>query len=111
MNWPDACWLSGRTSGRAFMSGALSVDPGSLNTHKLVIPVRYMVEGDILQTTSTAIGEEVIHVRSEWPPRPGLFVGLKLYFNRGEEVTRAGVVSAVTAGANSGFWTEFNEDG
>src|SRR2546430_11621994 len=63
-----------------------------------------------MQTTSTAIGEEVIHVRSARPPRPGLFVGFKLYFDRGEEVARAGVVSWVTAGANSGFWTRFSEE-
>jgi len=91
------------------MTGALSIDPASLS-QKLVIPVRYMAQGEILQTTSTAIGEEVIHVRSARPPRPGLFVGFKLYFERGEEVARAGVVSWVTAGENSGFWTRFAEE-
>src|SRR5256885_14504343 len=88
------------------MTGALSVDPARLS-QKLVIPVRYVAQGEILQTTSTAIGEEVIHVRSPRPPKPGLFVGFKLYFDRGEEVARAGVVSWVTAGANSGGWTRF----
>src|SRR2546430_15906382 len=63
-----------------------------------------------MQTTSTAIGEEVIHVRSARPPRPGLFVGFKLYFERGEEVARVGVVSWVTAGENSGVWTRFAEE-
>jgi len=91
------------------MTGALSVDPARLS-QKLVIPVRYVAQGEILQTTSTAIGEEVIHVRSPRPPKPGLFVGFKLYFDRGEEVARAGVVSWVTAGANSGFWTRFSEE-
>jgi len=91
------------------MTGALSVDPARLS-QKLVIPVRYVAQGEILQTTSTAIGEEVIHVRSPRPPKPGLLVGFKLYFDRGEEVARAGVVSWVTAGANSGFWTRFSEE-
>src|SRR5256886_12418847 len=91
------------------MTGALSVDPARLS-QKLVIPVRYVAQGEILQTTATAIGEEVIHVRSPRPPKPGLFVGFKLYFDRGEEVARAGVVSWVTAGANSGFWTRFSEE-
>ena len=91
------------------MTGALSIDPASLS-QKLVIPVRYVAQGEVLQTTSTAIGEEVIHVRSARPPRPGLFVGFKLYFERGEEVARAGVVSWVTAGENSGFWTRFAEE-
>src|SRR5439155_885009 len=83
------------------------IDPASLSSQRLVIPVRYMLDDDIQQTTSTAIGEEVIHVRAERPPSPGLWVGFKLYFDRGEEVTRDGVVSLVTAGANSGFWTRF----
>src|SRR2546430_8994376 len=93
------------------MSETRSIDPASLSWQRLVIPVRYMLDDDIQQTTSTAIGEEVIHVRAERPPRPGLWVGFKLYFDRGEEVTRDGVVSLVTAGANSGVWTRVNEDG
>src|SRR5256885_4685525 len=91
------------------MTGSLSVDPARLS-QRLVIPVRYVAQGEILQTTSTAIGEEVIHVRSPRPPKPGLFVGFKLYFDRGEEVARAGVVSWVTAGAHSGGWTRFSEE-
>src|SRR2546430_12370575 len=93
------------------MSETRSIDPASLSWQRLVIPVRYMLDDDIQQTTSTAIGEEVIHVRAERPPRPGLSVEFKLYFDRGEEVTRDGVVSLVTAGADSGVWTPVNEDG
>ena len=91
------------------MTAALSIDPASLS-QKLVIPVRYVAQGEILQTTSTAIGDEVLHVRSARPPRPGLLVGFKLYFDKGEEVARAGVVSWVTAGPNRGFWTRFGEE-
>src|SRR2546423_13871588 len=83
------------------MSETMSIDPASLSSQRLVIPVRYMLDDDIQQTTSTAIGEEVIHVRAERPPRPGLSVEFKLYFDRGEEVTRDGVVSLVTAGSGS----------
>src|SRR2546429_3139986 len=93
------------------MSETMSIDPASLSSQRLVIPVRYMLDDDIQQTTSTAIGEEVIHVRAERPPSPGLWVGFKLYFDRGEEVTRDGVVSLVTAGAASRVWTPFHEDG
>src|SRR2546430_12330665 len=93
------------------MSETRSIDPASLSWQRLVIPVRYMLDDDIQQTTSTAIGEEVIHVRAERPPSPGLWVGFKLYFDRGEEVTRDGVVSLVTAGANSGVWARVNEEG
>ena len=51
------------------MSETMSIDPASLSSQRLVIPVRYMLDDDIQQTTSTAIGEEVIHVRAERPPR------------------------------------------
>src|SRR5437899_12489835 len=91
------------------MTAALSIDPASLS-QKLVIPVRYVAQGEVLQDTSPAIGEEVLHVRSPRAPRAGLFVGFKLDFERGEEVARAGVVSWVTAGENSGFWTRFAEE-
>jgi hypothetical protein len=92
------------------MTAALSFDQATLNTQKLVIPVRYVASGAILQTTSTAMSPEAIHVRAERPPKPGLLVGLKLYFDGGEEIARGGVVSWVTAGANSGFWARFNEE-
>jgi PilZ domain len=93
------------------MTEAMSFDPARLSSQRLVIPVRYMAEDEIQQTTSTAVGEEVIHVRAERPPKPGLIVGFKLYFERGQEVTREGIVSRVTAGTDSGFWTRFSQDG
>jgi len=92
------------------MTAALSFDQATLHSQKLVIPVRYVASGAILQTTSTAMSPEAIHVRAERPPKPGLFVGLKLYFDGGEEIARSGVVSWVTAGANTGFWARFNEE-
>jgi hypothetical protein len=92
------------------MTAALSFDQATLHSQKVVIPVRYVASGAILQTTSTAMSPEAIHVRAERPPKPGLFVGLKLYFDGGEEIARGGVVSWVTAGANSGFWARFNEE-
>jgi hypothetical protein len=92
------------------MTAALSFDQLTMHSQKLVIPVRYMASGAILQTTSTAMSPEAIHVRAERPPKPGLFVGLKLYFDGGEEIARGGVVSWVTAGANCGFWARFNEE-
>ena len=92
------------------MAAALSFDQATLHSQKLIIPVRYVASGAILQTTSTAMSPEAVHVRAERPPKPGLLVGLKLYFDGGEEIARGGVVSWVTAGANSGFWARFNEE-
>src|SRR5207248_4589367 len=91
------------------MTAALSFDQATLHSQKLVIPVRYVASGAILQTTSTAMSPEAIHVRAERPPKPGLFVGLKLYFDGGEEIARSGVVSWVTAGAHTGVRPRFNE--
>jgi len=92
------------------MTVATSFDRATLLSQKLVIPVRYAAGGEILQTTSTAISPEAIHVRAERPPRPGLLVGFKLYFDEGEEIARGGWVSWITAGRNSGFWARFNEE-
>ncbi len=92
------------------MTVATSFDRATLLSQKLVIPVRYAAGGEILQTTSTSISPEAIHVRAERPPRPGLLVGFKLYFDEGEEIARGGWVSWITAGRNSGFWARFNEE-
>jgi len=88
-----------------------SLDRTRLQSHKLVIPVRYVARGEVLQTTSTAFSHEAIHVRSARPPAPGLFVGLQLYFpDSAETLARSGVVSWVTGGANPGFWAQFSEE-
>ena len=76
-----------------------------------VIPVRYVADGEIVQTTSTALSRDVIHVRSARPPRTGLVVGLQLYFPTiGEVVRRTGLIAETTIGTNPGFWAEFGED-
>jgi len=93
------------------MEAALSLDKTTLQSQKLVIPVRYVARGQVLQTTSTALSPEAVHVRSARPPEQGLFVGLQLYFpHSAEPLARSGVVSQVTTGANSGFWARFSED-
>jgi hypothetical protein len=93
------------------MNAALSLDRTTTQSQKLVIPVRYIARGEVLQTTSTALSADAIHVRSQRPPALGLFVGLQLYFpDSGEPLARSGVVSWVTAGANTGFWAQFSDD-
>ena len=93
------------------MPAAPSLEKTTFQSQKLVIPVRYVARGEVLQTTSTAFSAEAVHVRSARPPEPGLYVGLQLYFpDSAETLARSGVVSWVTAGANSGFWAQFNED-
>lgn len=77
--------------------------------NRFVIPVRYAVRGEVLQTTTTALSETAVHVRTPRPPPPGLLVGLQLYFP-GSVLHRAAIVAYVTAGSNSGFWAEFNEE-
>jgi PilZ domain len=78
---------------------------------RFVIPVRYVAGGEIVQTTSTSLSEDVIHVRSARPPRTGLVVGLQLYFPKiGEDVRRTGLIAEITGATNPGFWAEFGED-
>jgi hypothetical protein len=79
-------------------------DQTSIPSPKFVIPVRYVAAGAIVQTTSTALNPEAIHIRSLRPPRTGLVIGLKLYFpTRGDVLTRTGLVAETTTGADPGF--------
>src|SRR3954469_26075783 len=76
----------------------------------LVIPVRYVSEGAIVQTTSTSLTTDLIHVRSVRPPRAGMVLGLQLYFPNVREVVRSvGLVTEVTAEQNPGFWAELSD--
>src|SRR6266550_101299 len=56
---------------------------------KLIIPVRYVSGGAVVQTTSTSLSKDLIHVRSARPPRAGLVLGLQLYFPNVREVVRS----------------------
>jgi len=92
------------------MSAILSAETDSAfqGAAKLVIPVRYVAGGAVVQTTSTALYSDAIHVRSVRPPEPGRVVGLQLYFpNFKEAVAPLSIVAERTYGANPGFWAEF----
>lgn len=78
---------------------------------KFIIPVRYVSGGAVVQTTSTSLSKELIHVRSARPPRAGLILGLQLYFPNVREVVRStGLIAKTTADPNSGFWAELADD-
>src|SRR5438067_9894499 len=78
---------------------------------RFVIPVRYVSEGAVVQTTSTSLSKDLIHVRSVRPPRTGLVIGLQLYFPNVREVVRSiGLISETTPDPNSGFWAELSDD-
>jgi hypothetical protein len=82
--------------------------PPAMQAERFVIPVRYVAGGEIVQTTSTALTTEAIHVRSVRPPAPGRVVGLQLYFpDFKEKVAPLSIVAGTTFGANPGFWAEF----
>jgi len=84
--------------------------PDSLSP-KLIIPVRYVSGGAIVQTTSTSLSKDSIHVRSAHPPRAGLVIGLQLYFPNVREVVRStGLIAKTTEDPNSGFWAELADD-
>lgn len=93
------------------MSAALSLDMTTVQTQKLVLPVRYAAGGGVVQTSSTAVSPHAIHIRSVRPPRLGVQVQLTLYFpETHDQITRPAVVSWLTAGSNAGFWAEFSDE-
>ena len=74
---------------------------------KFVIPVRYVSGGAVVQTTSSSLTRELIHVRSVRPPQAGLVIDLQLYFpNFGEVVRSTALIVETTAGPGCGFWAE-----
>ncbi len=80
------------------------------NLARFVIPVRYVSDGAVVQTTSTCLTKDVIHVRSVRPPRAGLVLGLQLYFPNVREAVRSiALVTETTTGESSGFWAELSE--
>jgi PilZ domain len=75
---------------------------------KFVIPVRYVAGGEVVQTTSTLLQSDAIHVRSMRPPAPGRVVGLQLYFSSLKQtIAPLCIVAQGTYGENPGFWAEF----
>jgi hypothetical protein len=74
---------------------------------RFIIPVRYVSGGEVVQTTSTSLTTELIHVRAVRPPKTGMVIGLQLYFPNVTDVVRStGLITETTTGPNSGFWAE-----
>ena len=77
---------------------------------RLIIPVRYVSGGEVVQTTSTSLTRDLIHVRAVRPPKTGMVIGLQLYFpNLADVVRSTALIAETTAGANSGFWAELTD--
>jgi len=75
---------------------------------RFILPVRYVAEGAVVQTTSTIVRADAIHVRSVRPPQAGRVVGLKLAFGTlSETISVLSMVAERTFGSNTGFWAEF----
>ena len=78
---------------------------------KFVIPVRYVSGGAVVQTTSSSLTKELIHVRSVRPPRAGLVIDLQLYFpSFGDVVRSTALIVETTADPRCGFWAELAGD-
>ncbi len=76
----------------------------------VVIPVRYVARGRVVQTTSTHLSGEFIRVRSSSPPSTGLTVGMQLYLPRlTAPLAIEGVVRDASFGTNAYFSAEFGE--
>lgn len=76
----------------------------------VVIPVRYVARGRVVQTTSTHLTREFIKVRSSTPPTAGLKVAMLLYLPRvAEPLAIEGTVRDAAFGTNAYFSAEFGE--
>jgi hypothetical protein len=95
-------------SSNAGMNAALAIEttPLASASQLLVIPVRYVAQGEVVHATSTAVSINDVRVRSARPPERGLVIGLKLYFPAGGVVSRGAVVAEATDGD---FRAEFND--
>ena len=49
------------------------------NGAQIVVPVRYVARGRVVQSTSLQLSSEAVRVRSPVPPGVGLLVAVKLY--------------------------------
>lgn len=76
----------------------------------VVIPVRYVARGRVVQTTSTHLSGEFIRVRSSSPPSTGLTVAMQLYLpGLTAPLAIEGVVRDASFGTNAYFSAEFGE--
>ena len=76
-------------------------------TASVVIPVRYVARGVVVQTTSTHLTPEFIRVRSSNPPTAGMTVPLQLYLPGGAQPLEIeGTVRHASFGTNASFTAE-----
>src|SRR5437899_2936221 len=95
-----------------WMAASPQQDQPGTPQQKVIIPVRYVHGGAVVQTTSSSLTKDLIHVRSAQPPRAGLIIGLQLYCPKvGEVVRSTGLIAETTEGPQSGFWAELADDG
>jgi hypothetical protein len=85
------------------MSVAQQLHEAAPNPAPMVVPVRYVARGEIVQTTSAAVTRSAMLVRSFSSPATGLRIGLKLYLPDGKEEFMPAVVAQVE---RVGFWAE-----
>jgi hypothetical protein len=76
----------------------------------VVIPVRYLARGRVVQTTSTHLTGEFIRVRSSSPPTPGMTLAMQLYLPQlAEPITVEGTVRDASFGTNAYFSAELGD--
>ena len=76
----------------------------------VVIPVRYVARGRVVQTTSTHLTADFLRVRSANPPTVGLTVAMQVYLPRlTAPLALSGVVRDASFGTNAYFTAELIE--
>jgi uncharacterized protein (TIGR02266 family) len=81
-----------------------------MDRNPIVFPVRFATRNAAVQTTTREVSRTGVFVRCLEPPSMGTVIGMKLYLPGSAEAMEVeGVVREVApAGAESGFWAEFN---
>jgi hypothetical protein len=81
----------------------------SQNGVPLVVPVRYVARGRVVQSTSLQLTSETVRVRSPLPPGVGLLVGLKLYLPHDDAPLAVEAIVNDASFGDAAFTAEFTE--
>ena len=79
------------------------------NGAPIVVPVRYVARGRVVQSTSLELSSETVRVRSPVPPGVGLLVGVKLYLPRNDQPLATEALVNDASFGDAAFTAEFTD--
>jgi PilZ domain len=79
------------------------------NGAPIVVPVRYVARGRVVQSTSVQLSSKAVRVRSPLPPGVGLVVAVKLYLPRSDRPLAAEALVNDASFGDAAFTAEFTD--